>query len=135
MNREQLQQYKGKNVCVFLNNEKNIYGIVVELSERQVKLQTDYGVLSIENDKITTVSCVDQLKDLFVYTCRNIALKCKGVRLVSSKSKLNWPCKYFKQFQCQISKVCNYNDIPLRIKNDFIDGMHSEIPVVGSLKK
>lgn len=127
--------YKGKNVCLLLQNEKSICGIILQFLNDSIKIETDYGILAVENDKIVDINCVQQLKDLFVYTCKNIMLNCKGIRLISGKNKLNWPCKYFKKFQCQICKICNYNDIPLRIKNDFIDGMHSQIPVIGQLKK
>lgn len=135
MNIQQIKQFKGKCVCVFLNNDKNISGIVLQILENSIKLQTDFGIIQIKSQNINGINNIDQLKDLFVYVCKNQALSCKGIRLISSKTKINWPCKYFKDYQCSIKKVCNYNDIPLKIKNAFIDGMHSVIPVVGQLKK
>lgn len=135
MLKEQIIDFKGKNVLVVLNNNKTVSGNLIELLDSQIKLQTDLGVLSITFQVIDMINQIDQLKKLFVYVCKNELLGCKGIRLISSKQKINWPCKYFKKYQCSVKKVCNFNDIPLKIKNDFIDGLHSIIPVIGQLSQ
>ena len=135
MQHDQFLQFKGKTVSVFLKNSKNINGNVLQVNDLNLKLQTDLGVLQILFKDVQFITKIENQKDLFVYVCKNQMLSCKGVRLISSKSKINWPCKYFKDYQCQIKKVCNYNDLPLKIKQDFIDDMHSIVPVHGQLKK
>ena len=134
MKAEEIKQFKGKNVNLTID-KKTLTGILVQLNENTIKLETDFGIVEIENSKITDMLKIEVLKDLFIYVCKNELLNCKGIRLITSKEKVNWACKYFKQFECPIKKICNLNDMPLKIKNSFLDGMHSEIPVIGEMKK
>lgn len=134
MQRQQFLQFKGMFVCVFLKNKKQICGIVLQTLENSFKLQSDIGIIQILFKDVQFVTQKQNQKKLFVYVCKNQMLCCKGIRMISSNKKINWPCKYFKNFQCVIKKVCDYNELPLNIKQDFIDNMHSILPVHGQLK-
>ena len=131
MEREFFQSYVGKHVDLLIN-KRNINGVLVSLQENKLKLQTDFGIVQIDIEKVEDIQKLNLLKDVFVYVCKNPICNCKGIRFLSSSKKINWPCKYFKKFECPIKKICNYNQLPLELKNKFIDGMHSEIPVFQS---
>lgn len=128
MDYQLLNEYKGKTVQITVNS-KNISGILSQVNEKDCFVETDYGVVQLKNNDITDVNSIKLLEDLYVYICKNEICNCKGIRyLTSGTSKLNWPCKYFKKFSCPIKKVCNFNTLPLKIKNRFLQNMHSPIP-------
>ena len=129
MNKDDFKDYFGKQVSILVNT-KNINGIINEINDKYIKLDTDFGIAEISIDKIQDIQKIDIVKDLFVYVCKNQLCKCKGIRFLSNKSKLNWPCKHFKQFSCPIKKICNFNELPLNLRYTFLNGMHSEIPVI-----
>lgn len=123
-----LSEYKGKTVQLTVN-QKTITGILSDVNEQISIIETDYGVVQVKNENITDVNQIKLLQDLFVYVCKNQICNCGGIRLLTTnQKKLNWPCKYFKKFSCPIKKVCNFNSLPLKIKNRFLDNMHSPIP-------
>ena len=123
-----INQYKGQTVQIIVN-QKTITGILSEVEKNTSFVETDYGVVQLKNDTIKDINKIKLLQDIFVYVCKNQICNCGGIRMLfSGKKKLNWPCKYFKKFSCPIKKVCNFNTLPLKIKNRFLENMHSPIP-------
>lgn len=123
-----IKEYKGKTVQLNVN-QKIIIGILTQVEQLTSVIQTDYGVVQIKNKTITDINQIKMLQDLFVYVCKNELCNCGGIRMLTIPTdKINWPCKYFKKFSCPIKKICNFNTLPLKIKNRFLNNMHSPIP-------
>jgi len=125
-----IKDFIGKNVIVDLSSEKSVNGNLVEINESSIKLETDYGLIEISNNKIKDINRVFKLPDLNVFVCKNEVIGCKGMRSLSTKEKFVWKCKYFDKYKCPIKRVCNFNDLPLNIKISFLDGLHNDPPIV-----
>lgn len=123
-----IQQYKGSSIQANIK-QKTIIGVLTQVDQNHSFIETDYGIVQVKNIDIADINKIKLIQDLYVYICKNPICNCGGIRmLISEKSKINWPCKYFKKFQCPIKKICNFNTLPLKIKNRFLDNMHSPIP-------
>lgn len=133
MNIDDVKTYFGNQVNIVINS-KNISGIINEISDRYLKLDTDFGIVQIDIEKIQDIQKISIVKDLFIYVCKNEICNCKGIRFLSDKTKLNWPCSHFKEFKCPIKKICNFNELPLNLRYKFLNGMHSEIPIIENKK-
>lgn len=123
-----IKEYTGETVDVIVK-DRNITGILSQVNQNTSFIETDYGIVQVKNENISDINKIKLLQDLFVYICKNQICNCGGIRMLTTqKNKLKWPCKYFKKFSCPIKKICNFNTLPLKIKNRFLDNMHSPIP-------
>ena len=134
MKYEELKVFLGSSVSIELEN-RTINGNIIASDESNIKLETDIGVIEINNDKIIDVNKNVKMPTLNVFVCKNEALGCKGVRMLSSKDDLKWKCKYLNKFKCTLKKICDFNSLPIEIKLAFLDGLHSEVPVIENDKK
>lgn len=124
-----VKQYRGKYANITVNN-KILNGVVVDCNSEKLKLQTDVGLLQLDVKNIQDIQQLNQQNPIFIYVCKNQICKCKGIRLLNGKKKLTWPCKHLKEFNCTVKKVTNFNQLPLQLKNKFLDGLHSQIPII-----
>lgn len=133
MNIEIVKELVGKNVMVDLE-EKSINGNIIEYNIEGIKLETDFGVIEIKYKKIKDINRFYKIAELNVFVCKNEVLGCKGMRLLSTKEDITWKCKYSEKYNCPIKKICNFNELPLNIKVSFLDGLHTDIPVIEEKK-
>lgn len=133
MKYDDLIVFLGNNVTLELEN-KTLNGNIVSCEENSIKIETDFGVIEIPNEKIIDINKNINVQSLNVFVCRNEVLGCKGVRMLSSKDEPKWKCKYLNKFNCPVKKVCDFNSLPINIKLAFLDGLHSEVPVIENTK-
>lgn len=129
MDKDTIKDFYGKNVIIDLES-KSITGNIIECNDVNVKIETDFGLLEISNEKIKDINRTFKFPDLNVYVCKNEVIGCKGMRFLSTHEQFDWKCNYFKKYNCQVKRICNFNELPINIKISFLNGLHSDPPII-----
>lgn len=85
--------------------------------------------------KVSYWTKVNDENELYVHVCKNDVAFCKGFRLVSSNKEVTWPCNLVKQNNCEKGCVGKFSDMPIQLRQQTLELMHSNIPVVDIVKQ
>ncbi len=126
-----IEKFKNKKMIVSVNNkiykikilgikDNILSGIIIKNGEE----------IYIPMNKIDYYSPTTVEDELYIHSCKNDNVPCKGFRLMSKGNKTNWPCKGVDKMECEKGCVGKYNDLPKKLRIDCMNGMRSEIPKI-----
>lgn len=73
---------------------------------------------------------VKDFRPMVILACKDEKAVCKGIRMLSlDLQPESWPCPHYKEFNCEIRSLGEFDKLPTELCVACLNKMHSPVPV------